>query len=233
MSVSGAAHPRRLRNFWLLVSCFCAGSIFTKFSYDNWTSNNISPQFAPKGSQGATHIVVASQRGDDTAWLDSLPQWPKSIYVTDDPTAGLSVPANKGCEGMVDLTYIIENYDNLPASIIFSHSKRYQWHNDDPFYDGLAVLQRLNISYIEAVGYASLRCCWTLGCPVEIKPLREAVAEHPDSDPDSPRARAGSFFKAAFEEMFPGQPVPEEIGASCRAQFAATADTVRQRPRAV
>ncbi|KXT02270.1 hypothetical protein AC578_5046 [Pseudocercospora eumusae] len=237
VSILGA-HPRRLRNFWLLVSCFCAASIFTKLSYDNWTSTSTSntsaqsPPFGPKASQRTTQIVVASQRGDDIAWLDAFPQWSKSIYVTDDPAAALAVPANKGREGMVYLTYIIENYDKLPTSVIFSHSKRYQWHNDDPVYDGQAVLRRLNMSYVESVGYASLRCCWTLGCPVEIRPLREAEAGYPDSDPDSPKARAGSFFKAAFEQMFPGQRVPEEVGAPCCAQFAVTADTIRQRPRA-
>ncbi|KXT11140.1 hypothetical protein AC579_4939 [Pseudocercospora musae] len=153
-------------------------------------------------------------------------------YLGSGQTAGWQIEVKHDGTTVAHECYIIENYDRLPASVIFSHSKRYQWHNDDPLYDGQAVLRRLNMSYVESVGYASLRCCLTLGCPVEIKPLRQAEDEHPVSDPDSPKARAGSFFKAAFEDMFPGQPVPEEIGASCCAQFAVTGDTIRQRPRA-
>ena len=30
--------------------------------------------------------------------------------------------------------YIIDNYDTLPDVMVFIHSLRYQWHNDDPLY---------------------------------------------------------------------------------------------------
>ena len=50
-------------------------------------------------------MVVASQTTDDTTWLnDVFTDWEKNIYVTDDPNAELTVPANKGREGMVYLT---------------------------------------------------------------------------------------------------------------------------------
>lgn len=32
------------------------------------------------------------------------------------------------------LRYIIDNYDSLPDVVVFMHSGRYQWHNDDPIY---------------------------------------------------------------------------------------------------
>ena len=50
-------------------------------------------------------MVVASMKSDNTSWLHSaFPDWEKHIYVTDDPNATLTVPANKGREGMVYLT---------------------------------------------------------------------------------------------------------------------------------
>lgn len=129
-------------------------------------------------------------------------------------------------------SYIIDHYDDLPNVAIFSHSKRYQWHNDDPLYDGLSVLSRLNLSHVEAQGYTNLRCVWSLGCPSEIRPLTEAEAPPPASDPESSSARAGSFYKAAFQQIFPNDPVPEIVGAPCCAQFAVTAAKIRERPKA-
>ncbi|KAF2213329.1 hypothetical protein CERZMDRAFT_67553 [Cercospora zeae-maydis SCOH1-5] len=180
----------------------------------------------------AVEIVVASQKSDDTTWLNALADWPRAIYVTDDRRAALKVPKNKGREGMVYLTYIIDHYDQLPNVAVFSHSKRYQWHNDDPLYDGLSVLSRLNLSHVESLGYTNLRCVWSVGCPDEIEPMVEAALPPPASDPKSNDARAGSFYKAAFEQMFPNVTVPETVGAPCCAQFAVTAAKIRERPKA-
>jgi len=52
-------------------------------------------------------LVIASQKQDDTSWLQStLPEWNKMIYVSDDPDAPVAVPANRGREGMAYLTYV-------------------------------------------------------------------------------------------------------------------------------
>lgn len=51
-------------------------------------------------------LVVASQRTDDTTWLENtFPEWSKKIYVTDNQNAALTVPTNRGREGMVYLRY--------------------------------------------------------------------------------------------------------------------------------
>lgn len=113
--------------------------------------------------------------------------------------------------------------------MIFHHANRYQWHNDDPLYDGQRLLSKLQLPYVQSQGYVNLRCAWILGCPVEIRPFVEAAAPAPTSDPLSPPARAGSFYRKAFESILPGEPVPEAVGASCCAQFAVTSKTVRQR----
>jgi hypothetical protein len=115
--------------------------------------------------------------------------------------------------------------------MIFQHANRYQWHNDDPLYDGQRMLSRLQVPFVKAQGYVNLRCVWTLGCPAEIRPLKESIAPSSGDAEVSEEARAGAFYKPAFEELFPGVPVPEVIGASCCAQFAVTADKVRERPK--
>lgn len=121
-------------------------------------------------------------------------------------------------------SFIIDNYDNLPDNILFVHPNRYQWHNDDPDYDGLPMLRHFQIPYLEKEGYANIRCAWSLGCPSEIKPLDEE-GEHRTN------VHAGGDFKKAFEELFPGEEVPKYVGVSCCAQFAATKEKVRERKK--
>jgi len=71
------------------------------------------PHFSPAASVGTLHppsgphveLVVASLKGDDTSWLpEYLPQWKANVYIVNDQSANLTVPKNKGREGMVYLT---------------------------------------------------------------------------------------------------------------------------------
>ena len=106
--------------------------------------------------------------------------------------------------------------------MLFLHSQRFQWHNDDPYYDGVAMLRNLQVPYIQKKGYVNLRCVWTLGCPVEIHPLSDG---HRDD------VHAGEYFLNAFKELFPSYPVPEEIGTSCCAQLGVNRTVVLSRPK--
>lgn len=80
-------------------------------------------------------LVVASVEADDTSWIHThLPDWQVNRYVVNSESTQFQVPKNKGREAMVYLTYMIESYNNLPDIVVFMHSQRYQWHNDDPLY---------------------------------------------------------------------------------------------------
>ncbi|KAL1964352.1 hypothetical protein VTN77DRAFT_7037 [Rasamsonia byssochlamydoides] len=168
-------------------------------------------------------LVVASMTTDNTSWLyEFFPDWHKSIYVVDDKNAQLTVEKNKGRESMVYLTYIIDNYDHLPEYMLFIHSQRYQWHNDDPYYDGRPMIESFQIPYLEEQGYVNLRCAWVLGCPEEI---------HPFTDIHREDVHAGEYFKTGFMHLFPGVKVPEAVGVSCCAQFGVTKWKVHERPK--
>lgn len=113
-----------------------------------------SDKDSSSSSDPSVEFVVASLQGDDSSWLQEfIPSWKTNLYVVNDQSAPLTVPKNKGREAMVYLTYvspilgtiqalisismlrhIINNYDNLPDILVFIHSLRYQWHNDDPLY---------------------------------------------------------------------------------------------------
>lgn len=181
------------------------------------------PDYASGGP--SVELVVASLSTENTSWIaEQLPDWDARIYHVDDASAALTVPLNKGKEAMVYLTWIIDSYNNLPDIAIFTHASRFQWHNDDPDYDGLAVLRKLQLSYVEAQGYVNLRCTWILGCPVEIRPLEDenSVDEY---------KKAARAFKKSFEEILPGEEVPEAVGQSCCAQFAVTRASILARDR--
>lgn len=120
------------------------------------STSKVSPSWKqPIGLVRSKEIVVASLKDDDTSWIaEHLSDWHASIYTVDDPLSELTVPVNKARESMVYLTsvfvsfmlkycvftnsminrYIIDHYAKLPDVMIFMHSNRYQWHNDDPIY---------------------------------------------------------------------------------------------------
>ncbi|KAI9673172.1 MAG: hypothetical protein M1817_003034 [Caeruleum heppii] len=203
------------------------------------SSASTSAPFPASDPAPSAHLVIASLRGDDTSWLDHhLSDYSRSLYVADDPTAALTVSRNKGRESMVYLTYLLTHYDDLPDVMIFIHSLRYQWHNDDPLYDGVPMLKSLQLDKIKERGYANLRCAHTLGCPAEIRPLPVNASEPRDKSDTSDRGKAEMVFAQAFKELFPdgvagvkeGE-VPEAVGVGCCAQFAVSGEMVRRNGR--
>lgn len=104
--------------------------------------------------------------------------------------------------------------------MVFMHSLRYQWHNDDPIYDGIPILQKLRVPHIKSRGYVNLRCVWVIGCPGEIHALSANTKG------------TEVFFAQAFRELFPDTPVPEAVGVSCCAQFAVSSSKILERPKA-
>ncbi len=180
-------------------------------------------------------IVVASLKSEDTSWVHThLPDWFRSVYVVDDASARHTVPRNKGREAMVYLTHLIDAYDTLAETTVFVHASRFAWHNDDPDYDALPALRRLDLARVGVEGYVNLRCVLLLGCPVEIRPLEDAASEevrrngtHEDGSP----LRANEVYEQAFRELLPGVEVPERVGVSCCSQFAVSREAVRRHTR--
>ena len=111
---------RNVRLLWTAASCtaillMLAGTL-SRPTY--WGGLQHSLEVAPNAANASTPrvaLVVASQRADDTTWLRNVfPAWQQYTYITDDPSARLTVPANKGREGMVYLTSVraIESRSN-------------------------------------------------------------------------------------------------------------------------
>ncbi|KAF3918123.1 hypothetical protein ABW21_db0209635 [Orbilia brochopaga] len=176
----------------------------------------------------AKEVVVAAVKRDDVSWIEThLTGWTPRIYITDahGDSDVLTVPRNKGREANVYLTYIIDNYDHLPDYMVFIHSLRYQWHNEDPMYDGVPVIKNLQLPYLSKTGFLPLRCSWQLGCPAELKPVHPYENARIDD-----RTHTEEAYARSFEQLFPNMTVPEVVGAACGGQFALTRQKILERP---
>ncbi|KAJ6262064.1 hypothetical protein Dda_2868 [Drechslerella dactyloides] len=190
-----------------------------------------SPLSTEKPSQVpySRDLVVAAVKHDDVSWIEKhLTGWTPRIYITDAANYGdtnsLTVPRNKGREANVYLTYIIDHYDHLPDYMVFIHSLRYQWHNEDPMYDGVPVIKNLQLPYLDKAGFLALRCSWQLGCPAELKPISPYAVRIDD------RSHTEEAYARSFEQLFPNMTVPEVVGAACGGQFALTRKKILERP---
>ncbi|OCL02316.1 hypothetical protein AOQ84DRAFT_443459 [Glonium stellatum] len=221
---------RRLPVQLLILSGFGLFLVYFFYLYD------YEPQISTEGFDHESNkvdrtialekeLVVASLVGDDTSWLNEfLFDWKTNIYVVNDPSAPLTVPKNKGREAMAYLTYIIDRYNTFPDIAVFIHSLRYQWHNEDPMYDGVPVLRSLRLNHVQKRGYISLRCTWALGCPAELHPLTPSKAA-------DDRSQNEAAYSSVFRTLFPGTTVPEVVGAHCSSQFAVSRERVHERSK--
>lgn len=171
-------------------------------------------------------IVIGKLQSDNTDWVsEKLPKWQNAIYVVDNQSAPLHTPMNKGREANPYLTYIIENYHNLPRTIVFLHSHQdgYPggWHTDTPDHSNVWSVEHLNVDFVQETGYVNLRCTHIPGCPDEIQPFR---------DPFDPSRASENHMMEAWKDLFGNSDVPNVIGAACCAQFAVSRDQVLKRP---
>lgn len=95
------------------------------------------------GPPGDRIVVVGRLQSEDTNWLaEELPEyveicqetmtrqklteplcsWQHAVYTVDNTSMPLHTAQNKGREANVYLTYIIENYHDMPSTIAFVHS---------------------------------------------------------------------------------------------------------------
>ena len=205
------------------------------------------------GKVGDKVVIMAKLEQEDTDWVAAnlpewvfsltrlspsfsnfSPSWQQAIY-TVNPTspAPLTTPMNKGHESMAYLSYIIDHYDTLPATLVFIHSHRAgfltAWHTDTPLHDNVDALRTLQLPYVQANGYVNLRCNWNPGCEE-----RHRLNKHITPQIWYDLFAGTSSFKTstANDSSLQDSPMsaPALVGAACCAQFAVSRDRVRQRP---
>ncbi|PLB44894.1 hypothetical protein P170DRAFT_440099 [Aspergillus steynii IBT 23096] len=171
-------------------------------------------------------IVMAKLAAEDTSWVSNeLAEWRNFIYTVDDPNAARHTPKNKGRESLAYLEYIVDHYNDLPATIVFLHSHKDgwpgAWHTDTMDYSNVQAIRALQTDFIQRNGYANLRCQETPGCPDEIRPR---------GDSHRPGKSTEKVYAQAWQELFNNTDVPEVVGVPCCSQFAVSRDQVLKRP---
>ncbi|KAF2494052.1 hypothetical protein BU16DRAFT_512310 [Lophium mytilinum] len=189
------------------------------------TSVDSGPKAAPKVAAEKA-IVMGRLAREDIDWVaEDLPDWERYIYAVDDANSTLHTAANKGKEAMPYLTFIIDNYHNLPKIMAFIHSHRggwpQAWHNDAPGYMAKNMLDRLRIDYVQKNGYVNLRCIHNPGCPDEMQMFRQ---------PPLGELGVEGYMLEVWQRFFDGTEPPRVIATPCCAQFAVSRDQVLKRP---
>ena len=84
------------------------------------------------------------------------------------------------------------------------------------------MLRRLQLSHVLESGYVNLRCSWEQGCSPGLDLSNT-------SDPENTHERTAQAFAESFPALFPGKEKPDHVAVGCCAEFAVTAERVRQR----
>ncbi|KAJ9357749.1 hypothetical protein C8Q69DRAFT_396414 [Paecilomyces variotii] len=178
----------------------------------------------PPGSFYSKMLVVPRIKEEDTEWIErELPDWEAAVYVADDPSAPLHPPKNKGHEVMVYLTFIIDNYENLPDIMAFMHAHQMAWHNDDILdWNAAEMLRRLNPNRVAREGYMNMRCNWSPGCPDWM---------HPGTLEEDSSKQEETMLARSWSEIFPNDPIPDVLAQPCCAQFALSRERVLAIPK--
>lgn len=195
--------------------------------YANWNPkpsyNKGSPM--PAGHNYTSTLVIAKTKGENINWMDEkMPEQEKVVYVADDPTAPHHPPKNKGHEVMVYLSWIIENYDNLPDVAIFMHAHQLAWHNDDMLgNDAHLLVTRLSRQRVWREGFVNMRCSWNPGCPDWM---------HPGETEQNDYKQEEVVLAKSWSELFPLDEVPSVLAQPCCAQFALSRERIQAKPYA-
>jgi hypothetical protein len=165
------------------------------------------------GSKKPALVVARVSDDGDPKWVDALSdKYHACVYTADAPidrtSKFLQVPANRGHEAMTYLTFIIDNYDQIPErGAVFVHGSRWAWHNDEPVYDNAALLADLDVSAALGLwGYHNLRCDWSVStCPATAKPQGSLeMSLKAKVSPWDARAVSDSLLPGALESVFGG-----------------------------
>ena len=177
----------------------------------------------PPGSYYSRVVVAPRVQEDDIDWMkEELPNINFIVYTADDSKAPLHPPKNKGHEVMIYLTYIIDNYWNLPDIILFMHAHRWSYHNNELLgSDAVQMIKALSSERVTREGYMNLRCHWDPGCPEWLFPRNTEETLKKQEEP---------YVAKAWNELHPLDPIPNVLAQPCCAQFAVSKERIQSIP---
>jgi len=197
------------------------------------------------------HQVVIAKYDEDTSWLQNLPRnFDVSVYQSKDPNTPHFVE-NVGNEASKYLSYIVDNYDNLPETVAFMQAGRMDWH--DPQAKD-TMMQRWNWgAAAERGGIAFLPTA--APCLIEVSDPPALIEDQPlfeDAEIQRQKDRRKSLVpseelcpdivehsppqmktvRSVWGEVFEPElgPLPKHWFTKCCAQFQVTSGAIQQHP---
>lgn len=135
----------------------------------------------------------------------------------------LRTPTKNGREAIAYLTWIIDNYQNLPFFTVFMHGHERSWHMVERADD---KLRALNFTDVALNGYTNIRCSETPQClPGHGMDLSKAS--------DTIKPRSLNFLPQFWRIIFPfddDPPLPENLQVIGTAQFIVPREKILARP---
>lgn len=189
-----------------------------------------TPAAAQASPAPAEKLIVKVQlEGEDLNWLlKLLPGWRNRVITIDSAFAHLHTSSQRVDKGRIAdayLSWIISNYNNLPATIAFVPPSLHTQESDKshwriPNKSLLAALQSLNTTHVQSAGYAPLHCPSRAQCADTVLPFR-----HP---PDEFRTLEVKMAKA-WQGLFNDTRVPEELSCVGGSAFVVSRTQVLRR----
>ncbi|KIV96151.1 hypothetical protein PV10_00054 [Exophiala mesophila] len=224
---------------------------FSKSPYYGQTTQLYDPNVfepgvaKPAGSNYSRVLVMGHLQSEDVSWVArELPEFDTHIYVVDKPDPITSdhdpsrLPANKGHEAMVYLTYIIDHYTSLPDVVLFFHPHRIAWHNNILLdLDTVKTIKLISSPHVVRQGYFNSRCHLDPGCPDWLHVDRPRWRWDLHRKPEEPVLTSELFRELHGPNQHtdptwhPPVQLPAHISQPCCAQFAVSGDRIRARPR--
>lgn len=182
----------------------------------------------PAGHNYSRVLVMGHLRNEDVSWVShDIPGLRTKFYTVDDSDDS-GLPANKGHEAMIYLTYIIDHYDTLPDVVLFFHPHKTAWHNNILLdIDTSKTIKLLSSPHVIRQGYFNTRCHLDPGCPNWLHVDRSRWRHDLKHKPEEPALTSQLFHHLHGA----GIPIPSAISQPCCAQFAVSGERIRQRPR--
>ncbi|KAF2739334.1 hypothetical protein EJ04DRAFT_411075, partial [Polyplosphaeria fusca] len=170
-------------------------------------------------------IVFVSTGIGSPEWLaKDLQQWNSTVYSVDHSFTQLHLAGQKIDKGRIAnayLTYLVENYNNLPEVVVFVDGCSSQYVSKTaPDYNRMEMIRQLNISSIQKTGFDNLRCLSRIGCQSEILPLRK-----PKDEFNTPEVAMHDAWKELFQDAM----MPRSLATPRGAEFAVTRTKVQKR----
>lgn len=187
--------------------------------------NPPKPKYAYEDSPANRLIVKVKLDHEDTSWIQKLePIWQNNIISIKPMFAHLHPDAHRPDKGRVAnvyLTWIVENYNTLPETLVFLPPSDAWEPKPLDFRHALSIL---HVPFIQDSGFANLRCAHEKSeATCNDKPLKILEPAHPIHEL---RNETSKIWTSLFGNT---TKVPQQFGTVLGAEIAVSRTQVRKR----